>query len=113
LSPRSATPRNTARAVVPIRLSDRERAQIAAAAGRLELTLSGFLRQSALQASAIVEGKASVKPATERKSDPEPARESRVVLLDAAPSHHFVEGICVRCHRDDDERASPCIGETA
>jgi uncharacterized protein (DUF1778 family) len=110
-SPPSATPRNTARAVVPIRLSDAERAQIAAAAGHLELTLSGFLRQSALQASAIVEGKASVKPPDVSPS--EPVREAPVVLLDASPRHAFVDGICKRCHRDEDERSSPCLREAA
>jgi uncharacterized protein (DUF1778 family) len=51
-----ATLRNTAvRDVLAIRLSAAEREQITAAATRLELTLSGFVRQSALQSSAVVE----------------------------------------------------------
>jgi len=47
------------REVVTLRLAEGERAQVAAGAGCLKLTLSGFLRQSAFQASAIVEEKAA------------------------------------------------------
>jgi hypothetical protein len=89
--------------VVPIRLSDQERGQIASAATRLELTLSGFVRQAALQASAVVERKASVKekPAAEPKRPP-------LVMAAAESDHHFVDGICMRCWRDVDERDLPC-----
>jgi uncharacterized protein (DUF1778 family) len=55
------------RGVVPVRLSDAERAQIAGAAKRQSLTLSGFIRQASLQASAVVEGKVSVTPLASRK----------------------------------------------
>ncbi|MBA2359399.1 MAG: hypothetical protein H0V79_00445 [Actinobacteria bacterium] len=44
------------REVVPIRLGAREREQIAEAAARRELALSSFIRQAALQASAIMSG---------------------------------------------------------
>ena len=95
------------RSVVPIRLGDAEREQIAGAASHLELTLSGFIRQAALQASAVVEKKAVVVPTTTRTTAPE--RESLgIVLLEAEVKHHFVDGLCVRCHRDVDERDSPC-----
>ena len=57
-----------------LRLAEAERAQIAAAAGGLKLTLSGFLRQSALQASAVVEEKAApVGPVVDSR-DPRPVR---------------------------------------
>lgn len=95
------------RAVVPIRLNDAEREQIARAAARLELTLSGFVRQAALQESAVVERKVSVKPRSERPNVPE--REPRgVVVLDDQLEHHFVDGLCTRCWRDVDERDLPC-----
>ena len=48
-----AEARNT-REVFPIRLSGAERAQIEGAAKRRELTIAGFVRQAALQASAVV-----------------------------------------------------------
>ena len=86
------------------RFSDAERAQVETAAGRLELTLSGFVRQAALQASAVVGRKVSVQA-------PEPpVRESvGVVLLDPEESSHaFVDGICKRCGVDVDGRQSPC-----
>jgi hypothetical protein len=92
------------RSVVPIRLSDQERGQIASAATRLQLTLSGFIRQAALQASAVVERKASVKA----KTPAEPERRE-LVIADVEPSiHHYVDGICMRCWRDVDERDLPC-----
>jgi hypothetical protein len=50
-----------------MRLSDAEREQIAGAAARLSLPLTSFVRQAALQASAVVEKKVSVK-APERKA---------------------------------------------
>jgi uncharacterized protein (DUF1778 family) len=92
------------REVLAIRVSDQEREQIAGAAARLKLTLSGFVRQAALQASAVVGRKVSVQA-------PEPPeRESRgVVLLDAEQgSHAFVDGICKRCGVDADGRDSAC-----
>jgi hypothetical protein len=69
--------------------------------------MSGFVRQAALQASAVVERKTSVKAQSERAEVPE--RESTgIVLLDEEPAHHFVEGLCVRCGRDVNERNLPC-----
>jgi hypothetical protein len=85
-------------------LRDEERGQIAGAAARLELTLSGFVRQAALQASAVVGRKVSVQA-----SEP-PVRESvGVVLVDPDEgSHAFVDGICKHCGVDADGRESPC-----
>jgi uncharacterized protein (DUF1778 family) len=73
----SRSGRITVRSVVPVRLSDAERGQIAGAAKRLELTLSGFVRQAALEASARVERKVSVvteqpAPLAVVESEPEP-----------------------------------------
>jgi uncharacterized protein (DUF1778 family) len=77
------------RAVVPVRLSDAEREQIARAAARLELSLSGFIRQAALQASAVVEERVSVT-APKREA---PERELGLVVLDdARPTGHYVDG---------------------
>jgi uncharacterized protein (DUF1778 family) len=53
--------------VVGARFSDIERAQVEAAAGRLGLNLSGFVRQAALQASAVVGKKAVVYPPRRRR----------------------------------------------
>jgi uncharacterized protein (DUF1778 family) len=79
--------RNT-REVVPIRLSPAERTQIASGAARLKLTLSGFIRQAALQASAVVERKASVKA----PEPPEPSYREPVLLLEDEPEPHYVDG---------------------
>jgi uncharacterized protein (DUF1778 family) len=76
--------RNTVRSVVPVRLSVQERGQIARAAGRLELSRSGFVRQAALQASAVVERKTSVKA-----PEPEPRG---LVVVGPEPSRHLVDG---------------------
>jgi hypothetical protein len=93
--------------VIGARFSDAERAQVESAAGRLGLNLSRFVRQAALQASAVVGKKAVVVPTRTRTTAPE--RESRgIVLLEGGVKHHFVDGLCVRCHRDVDERDSPC-----
>ena len=92
------------REVLAIRLSDAEREQIAGAAGRLKLTLSGFVRQAALQSAAVVGRKVSVQA-------PEPPeRESLgVVLLEPEHgSHAFVDGICKHCGVDVDGRDLPC-----
>jgi hypothetical protein len=78
------------REVVSLRLAEAERAQIAAAAGRLKLTLSGFLRQSALQASAVVEESAApVRPV--RESCTRPMRREPLVLVEVE-SEHWVNG---------------------
>jgi hypothetical protein len=90
--------------VIGARFSDAERAQVETAAGRLELTVSGFVRQAALQASAVVGRKVSVQA-------PEPPERERlgVVLVDPEQgSHAFVDGICKRCGVDVDGRESPC-----
>ena len=87
-------------------MSDQEREQIAGAAARLELTLSGFVRQAALQASAVVEKKVVVQApeskarksaegvdTSSRKKEPLAERESLgVVLLDPEPAVHMVDG---------------------
>lgn len=62
-----------------MRLSDAEREQIAGAASRLSLPLTSFVRQAALQASAVAERKVSVKT-RERKA---PDRKSRGVSFSA------------------------------
>jgi hypothetical protein len=90
--------------VIGARFSDAERAQVESAAGRLELTVSGFVRQAALQASAVVGRRVSVQA----PKDPEPERLG-VVLVDPEESPHaFVDGICKRCGLDVDGRESPC-----
>jgi hypothetical protein len=86
---------------VPIRLSAAEREQIKAASSRLELTLSGFIRQAALEASARVEQKATpwwaraqqvaTTTAARKHSEPEPKPEPHeLVVVDAEP--HYVDG---------------------
>jgi hypothetical protein len=91
-----ATPRNTARSVVPVRLGDSERGQIGSAADRLGKTLSAFIREAALQASAVVERKAAVhsvlnKPAPE----PEEREPVGVVMIDPEPTTHVVDGLLI------------------
>jgi hypothetical protein len=89
------------RSVSTIRLSDQERSQIAAAAARLKLPFSSFLRQAALQASAVVERKVSVR---ER---PPAGRE--LIILEPTTPHRFVDGTCMKCWRDEDDVADlPC-----
>jgi hypothetical protein len=74
------------RDVLAIRLSAAEREQITAAATRLGLTLSGFVRQSALQSSAVIEKKVSVP-------EPQPAEPEReLVVVELEPSGHRVDG---------------------
>ena len=80
------------RSVVAIRLSDEERGQIAAAARGLGLSLSGFVREAALQAS--------VKDHENRFHDP-PAVVSQssglvVVGVDDEERWHVVDGERVR-----------------
>jgi uncharacterized protein (DUF1778 family) len=93
------------REVLAIRVSDQERGQIAGAAARLGLTLSGFVRQAALQASAVVARKVSVQ------APESPERESQGVLVvdPEEGSHAFVDGICKHCGVDVDGRESPCV----
>lgn len=85
LSEGPAEARNT-RSVFPIRLSDRERQQIEDAAKRRQLTIGGFVRQAALQASAVIEGKARVK----EQAVEHPSRE--LIMVDAEPVGHWVDG---------------------
>jgi uncharacterized protein (DUF1778 family) len=85
----SARSRNTPRSVFPIRLADAEQTQISAAATSQGLTFSGFIRQAALEVSARITRKVSVKVA-----DP-PAPELSVI--DAEPERvHMVDGEPVR-----------------
>ena len=88
--------------MIGARFSDGERAQVEAAAGRLELTVSGFVRQAALQASAVVEKKAVVAPTTTRATTPEHERLGVVLVDPEQSSHAFVDGICKRCGVDAD-----------
>jgi hypothetical protein len=81
--------RNT-REVVPIRLSDREREQIAGAAARQTLTLSAFIREAALQASAIITRKATVK---EREPEPAPPPHEPIILDSERGRPHVVDGM--------------------
>jgi hypothetical protein len=84
--------RNT-RAVVPIRLGDGERAQIARAAAVRELPLSGFIRQAALLQAAIVTEKVTPVKAPERERV---RREVPVVVEEEAPERvpsHWVDGV--------------------
>jgi hypothetical protein len=80
--------RNT-REVVPLRLSPAERAQIAQAATRHKLTLSAFIREAALQASAIITRKATVKA-----SEQEPPPPHEPIILDSEQRRpHVVDGM--------------------
>jgi hypothetical protein len=102
--------------VSTIRLSDQERGQIPAAAARLKLPLSSFLRQAALQASAVVERKATagVPRPVKKEQRLTPTTHSRefqpreLTIIDLERDHHFVDGLCTRCWRDVDERDLPC-----
>ena len=80
--------RNT-REVVALRLADREREQITRAATRRKLTFSAFLREAALQASAIVTERASVKAP---EPEPRPARDPLVIDLEQERPH-IVDGM--------------------
>jgi Protein of unknown function (DUF1778) len=83
--------RNT-RDVLAIRLSGPEREQIARAATRQKLTLSGFVRSAALQTSARVLEK--VSPAKPPAPKPAEARETPLVLIDEEPRRgRLVEGL--------------------
>jgi hypothetical protein len=83
--------RNT-RDVLAIRLSGPEREQIAKAATRQKLTLSGFVRSAALQASARVLEK--VTPAKPPAPKPAEARETPLVLIDDEPRRgRLVDGL--------------------
>ena len=96
------------REVVPIRLSDQERGQIASAATRLGKNLSGFVREAALQASAVVERKASVKARSERAEVPE-RKSAGMVLIEPREIHHWVDDVCFRCGIDREDGGDlPC-----
>jgi hypothetical protein len=82
-------------------LGDGERRQIAEAAAQLGLTLSGFVRQSALQGAAVTLGRVKVRPRVQSadgsvsgKSEPPRA----VVVADELdePAGHWVDGELVR-----------------
>jgi uncharacterized protein (DUF1778 family) len=79
------------RDVLAIRLSDAERRQIQLAAARLGLSLSGFIREASLQASAVVDGKVSVKA-----PEPEPEREPLALAEPVPVRVHYVDGEPVR-----------------
>jgi uncharacterized protein (DUF1778 family) len=94
--------------VIGSRFSDAERTQVEAAAGHLELTVSSFVRQAALQASAVVEKKAVVAPTTTRATAPERERLGVVLVDPEESSHAFVDVICKWCGVDADGRDSSC-----
>jgi hypothetical protein len=84
------------RAVVPVRLSDAEREQIASAAMREGMTFSAFLRAASLEASARVTRKVSparepVRPKSEPVSVPviEDAEPDREHWCDGEPLHLY------------------------
>jgi uncharacterized protein (DUF1778 family) len=97
--------------VIGARFSDAERTQVEAAAGHLELTVSGFVRRAALQASAVVEKKAAVAPTTTRATAPERERLAVVLLDPDESSHAFVDGICKHCGVDGGDL--PCVDRAA
>jgi hypothetical protein len=84
------------RAVVPIRLSDREREQIATAAGLQNMPLSSYVRCAALQHSAVAVGRATVAPRPPRRERPAPERKVPVLDFMPAPKPHYVDGELVR-----------------
>jgi uncharacterized protein (DUF1778 family) len=82
------------REVVPIRLGADERRQIAGAAARLGVTVSGFVREAALEASARVVQKVVAVRIPEL---PDRKREAEVVFVDAGPKReHWVDGERIR-----------------
>jgi hypothetical protein len=88
--------RNT-RDVLAVRLAEREREQIAAAAGLQGMPISTYLRCAALQASAVAIGRASVATARPREwPAPAPPRKLRVIEVVPEPRAHYVDGELVR-----------------
>jgi hypothetical protein len=95
-----ATLRNT-RQTFTIRISDAERIRIARAATRLGKPLTSFVREAALAVSARVEKKVVAK------EKPPPERELHII--EPRTDHHFVDGVCMRCWRDEDDVGDlPC-----
>jgi hypothetical protein len=80
------------RDVVPVRLSDAERAQIESAARTQGLSFSGFVRQAALEVSARLTRK--VEPVREKAEarEPTPSRTPIVVMDEPEPKPHCVDG---------------------
>jgi hypothetical protein len=83
------------REVVPVRLSEAERAQIGNAARLQGLSFSGFLRQAALEVSARVTRK--VEPVRNRAETRRPtadtsSRPSIFVTDESEPTPHWVDG---------------------
>jgi hypothetical protein len=88
------------RQVVPIRLSDGEREQIATAAGLQAMPVSTYLRSAALQASAVAIGKATVASRPPRRERPAPERkvpDRKLLVVDSVPAakSHYVDGEAV------------------
>jgi hypothetical protein len=84
------------RAVVPIRLGDREREQIAKAAGLQNMPVSTYLRCAALQASAVAIGKATVASRPPRRERKVPERKLLVVDPEPPKRPHYVNGELAR-----------------
>lgn len=105
--------RNTAakpRSVVPIRLSAEERAQIACAARARDLACSTFIRWAATEAAneQLLRAARPKAPKPPPVTEESPSREP--IVLEAVQSHHFVDGMCLRCFADAGDNR-PCLGE--
>jgi hypothetical protein len=84
------------------------REQITAAATRLGLTLSGFVPQSALQSSAVIEKKVSVP-------EPQPAEPEReLVVVELEPSGHWVDASSSNARTTDtwDRGSGPVVADS-
>jgi uncharacterized protein (DUF1778 family) len=88
------------RDVLAIRLSEAERHQVAGAAERFGKTVSAFVREAALQASALAVERATVR---EQKANPNAQRvadcadDENLVALE--PVRHMVDGEWVESYR--------------
>jgi hypothetical protein len=87
-----------------VRLSEAERAQIAAAEGFQNMPLSSYVGCAALQHSAVAVGKATVAPRprpVSPRAEPTPERKvpaRKLLVIDPAPPkrEHYVDGELVR-----------------
>ena len=92
------TTAESARSVVPVRLSDSERSRIGHAAAARDLKFSSFVRWAALEAASdrLQREKPRPKP---KLAEPE---HMPIASVEPERVHHFVDGVCVRCNRDVD-----------
>jgi hypothetical protein len=88
------------RETLTMRLSGKEREQIAKAAELQGMPLRSYLRWAALQHSAVAIGKATVTSRPRRRERPAPERkvpERKLLVIDPEPSKaHYVDGELVR-----------------